>query len=306
MKHPRTRRFWCPTKSGFTLIELLVVIAIIALLAAILFPVFGRARENARRSACQSNLKQIGLAFAQYTQDNDEQYPMTFSKVQTTYYMTWDGAIAPYLGVGVTVTTNVNVLKNNAGAVFTCPNDNSRPSGHPARSYEVVRTLASNAVTPTPGAYSYGVAKREIGGGGDVMASMVPVAAIPVPSETFLLAEFPDRTTTSGTSPSVVGYAGAGFNSVIVDSPSDRNQAQNDYLPGTKDPLHFSGWNYLFADGHVKWLSPQQTMPKFGQSVKANGWNGSTSPPPLKVMPDNAFTCSFDNPCGYWTVDERD
>src|SRR5438094_4320345 len=60
---------------GFTLIELLVVIAIIAILAAILFPVFGRARENARRSSCQSNVKQIMLGVAQYTQDYDESYP---------------------------------------------------------------------------------------------------------------------------------------------------------------------------------------------------------------------------------------
>jgi prepilin-type N-terminal cleavage/methylation domain-containing protein/prepilin-type processing-associated H-X9-DG protein len=64
-----------PSKTGFTLIELLVVIAIIALLAAILFPVFARARENARRSSCQNNLKQIGLGFKQYVQDYDEQWP---------------------------------------------------------------------------------------------------------------------------------------------------------------------------------------------------------------------------------------
>jgi len=61
------------TNKGFTLIELLVVIAIIAILAAILFPVFARARENARRASCSSNLKQIGLGLMQYTQDYDEQ-----------------------------------------------------------------------------------------------------------------------------------------------------------------------------------------------------------------------------------------
>jgi len=61
-------------KGAFTLIELLVVIAIIAILAAILFPVFARARENARRASCLSNLKQIGLGMSQYTQDYDEKY----------------------------------------------------------------------------------------------------------------------------------------------------------------------------------------------------------------------------------------
>jgi len=64
------------SKKGFTLIELLVVIAIIAILAAILFPVFAQAREKARAISCTSNLKQIGLGLLQYTQDNDEQFPM--------------------------------------------------------------------------------------------------------------------------------------------------------------------------------------------------------------------------------------
>ncbi len=66
---PSTHRL---QKHGFTLIELLVVIAIIAILAAILFPVFASVRENARRANCQSNMKQLGLAFIQYTNDNDD------------------------------------------------------------------------------------------------------------------------------------------------------------------------------------------------------------------------------------------
>ena len=65
-------------RRAFTLIELLVVIAIIAILAAILFPVFARAREQARKASCQSNLKQIGLSIAMYVQDYDETYPMAY------------------------------------------------------------------------------------------------------------------------------------------------------------------------------------------------------------------------------------
>ena len=83
--------------SGFTLIELLVVIAIIAILAAILFPVFARARENSRRSSCQSNLKQVALGFKQYIQDYDEKYPNNALTGSGTTPLGWADKIQPYL-----------------------------------------------------------------------------------------------------------------------------------------------------------------------------------------------------------------
>lgn len=82
-------------KRGFTLIELLVVIAIIALLAAILFPVFARARENARKSSCSNNLKQMGMALAQYIQDFDETMPQIWGG--NTFVYNWAPAMYPYL-----------------------------------------------------------------------------------------------------------------------------------------------------------------------------------------------------------------
>src|SRR5688572_9902080 len=93
-----------PTK-GFTLIELLVVIAIIALLAAILFPVFARARENARKSACLNNMKQIGVGIMQYKQDFDEFFPQMYwstAVVPTGRWEPlaeglWGGEIMPYV-----------------------------------------------------------------------------------------------------------------------------------------------------------------------------------------------------------------
>ncbi|MGE5531121.1 MAG: DUF1559 domain-containing protein, partial [Bacteroidota bacterium] len=94
-------------RRGFTLIELLVVIAIIAILAAILFPVFAKAREKARQSSCLSNVKQLSLAMMQYVQDYDESFPMAWCYFGTPEAMQiWKIHVAPY-------------VKNTQ--VFVCP-----------------------------------------------------------------------------------------------------------------------------------------------------------------------------------------
>ena len=87
-------------RAGFTLIELLVVIAIVAVVAAILFPVFAAVRERGRRTVCQSNLKQIAMAMQQYVQDNGGVYPLasgTISKGGVAYLFDWSQAIFSYI-----------------------------------------------------------------------------------------------------------------------------------------------------------------------------------------------------------------
>ncbi len=84
------------SRRGFTLIELLVVIAIIAILAAILFPVFAKAREKARQTSCLSNLRQISLAVESYVVDHDERYPMSIYLSGMTVWTYFD-PIMPYM-----------------------------------------------------------------------------------------------------------------------------------------------------------------------------------------------------------------
>lgn len=105
-------------RAGFTLIELLVVIAIIAILAAILFPVFAQAREAARKATCVSNMKQIGLGLLMYAGDYDETLPWAASNITTSENFAWYQNIEPYIKSGI--------RRDSTGAFtpttfYTCP-----------------------------------------------------------------------------------------------------------------------------------------------------------------------------------------
>jgi len=108
-------------RSGFTLIELLVVIAIIAILAAILFPVFAQAREKARAISCLSNMKQIGTGVMMYLQDYDEKYPMA-QTWNNTVQVAWQGLVYPYIKADKTYKAADGQLQAwGDGPLFRCP-----------------------------------------------------------------------------------------------------------------------------------------------------------------------------------------
>jgi prepilin-type N-terminal cleavage/methylation domain-containing protein/prepilin-type processing-associated H-X9-DG protein len=206
-------------KRGFTLIELLVVIAIIAILASILFPVFARARENARRASCQSNLKQIALGVFMYAQDYDEKLPKASvnATATTTNPYGWADAMQPYL---------------KSTQIFQCPSE----------------TLSTNT-DATYGEYS----DYWINGRADGMAD----AQFDAPAVTVLLGDGAGTATAGGTSPndSTGGYKGSaryqtsGTGGTACAGTYAKRAAAFD---GAQ--RHLDGANFAFADGHVKWL----------------------------------------------------
>lgn len=221
---------------GFTLIELLVVIAIISLLAAILFPVFARARENARRTSCQSNLKQMGLAVEQYLADYDSTYPF----FRVNYNGTVPAGLNPtYYATSSTPTYQLFFQEllypyTKSFQIFHCPSDLYKGNIAIRGNYGVnVRVMKDYNLTPFNASQMKESARTYL-----IMDYSYYAFSNPSATEsTTHVAEANAYRYLPGIG-DILGYDCAGNN-----APGDCGTGR-----------HFNGVNVEFADGHVKWM----------------------------------------------------
>jgi prepilin-type N-terminal cleavage/methylation domain-containing protein/prepilin-type processing-associated H-X9-DG protein len=221
MHHRKTR---CKN-SGFTLIELLVVIVIIAILASILFPVFARARENARRASCAGNLKQLGLSFMQYAQDYDEMLP---NATDGAAGVDRSGGWMFYRFFPANTSTSRQFYPAQGGL-------------YPYSKSEQIYICQSDTVGQVTGnSYSVNSCTLQQGANGQVPGKSL--AAFESTAQWMLLGE----------------------EGIFNGEPANQNSTDDGFFNfGVLNKFaerHFNGSNLLFVDGHVKWYRNEKIL----------------------------------------------
>ncbi len=225
-------------RGAFTLIELLVVIAIIAILAAILFPAFARARENARKSSCQSNLKQIGLGILQYSQDYDERYPTSaWVAPGITAAAAWPNLVQPYV---------------KSIQLFECPSDTIANTSSANTGYmnSGFWNVAPSLQFHTSYLYNLDIGGPLSGNGGPGVSQ----SAVSSVATTVMCVDGAGNTT-SNADPLKWTQAPNAF---TIDPVPNGNDAAHLYDTAGPLPRHLEMGNVLFADGHVKSLRTEK------------------------------------------------
>jgi len=223
-------------REGFTLIELLVVIAIIAILAAILFPVFAQAREKARSTSCLSNQKQISLAFGMYKQDYDETYPPAVDLVSGTW---WEQAVTPYIKSG------------NVGGILTCPSASSRAWAY-SMNYSLSGKSDASAARPSDtiltadGAQAQQEAVKDATNPANGLPQTLPYFLYTFPKAGESMWTTPPNFTTVKGDPNATILTQL-QNAALVDEDSNK-------ATGLMRYRHNQGVNASFADGHTKFV----------------------------------------------------